>query len=408
MKSHYLSLITIIKNVLHSCNDELYPEPNWTFVLQLAREQNLFALALEEAVKHSSYLLRPGSEQEMHMVTSAVILQTKRTQAFLKLYQDFVRDDLHPIVLKGLICRKLYGKLEDHRPSGDEDILIQPEEYVRAKAVLVANGYLPKFETETEEQLEELQEITYFNQKEALYIELHLNPMGRENEIRSRMSDCFKDVFENYREVMIEGTPVRTMNHQEHLLFLILHAFKHFTGGGCGIRQMLDILMYQQQFGSEIDLQQLYEKLCEFHANTFWSDMLHLGNSYLGFNLWCPEEANCPTELLMDMIRSGVFGNKTQADVTAARMTMIATGDYHERKSVNTFVTLIRTVFPKKSMLVNQFPYLEEKPWLLPIEWLKRWGRFIKRSSKSERNLAIDSMKINRRRMKLLRNYDLV
>ena len=146
MKQQYLSFITIIKSILHSETCEISAELDWTLIVELAKEQNLLALVLEEAVKHSSYLERTESEKEKRIATGVVAGQTKRTQAFLQLYKEFVKNDLYPIVMKGLICRKLYGKLEDHRPSGDEDILIHPKEYAAMKAILIANGYLPKFE----------------------------------------------------------------------------------------------------------------------------------------------------------------------------------------------------------------------------------------------------------------------
>lgn len=60
---------------------------------------------------------------------SIVAGQARRAEAFLSLYQQFIKANMHPLVMKGIICRQPYGDFCDHRPSGDEDILIPKSEY---------------------------------------------------------------------------------------------------------------------------------------------------------------------------------------------------------------------------------------------------------------------------------------
>ena len=399
----------LIANIIKDNSEiHLQGEVDWTYLVQIAKEHNLLALFVEGASKHYSFISRPEYEKEMNESIAIVSAQVRRTSAFLKLYEAFVEEDLHPIVMKGLICRELYGSLGDHRPSGDEDILIRPCEYERAKRILIANGYISEIEKESESQIDRLQEVSFIHPKDRLHIELHLNAMGRETEDRARMSDYFVNVFENYREIEIQGVPVRTMNHQDHLTLLILHTFKHFTLGGFGIRQMLDILLYQRQFGEEIDFEQLDKTLYEFKASAFWNDMIHIGNLYLGFELSAMREPNCPDELLDDMVQCGAFGNKSQAEVTAGRATMRASANYLNDKSSNMFIVVWRSIFPSKVYMLDQAPYLLKKPWLLPIAWLRRWINFIMKNRKNNGNLATQSLKISQRRMKVLKKYDLV
>lgn len=409
MDNQIVCFCELIKNIIHVDEECCFQgEVNWSYLVQLAKEHNLLALFVEGASKHYSFISRPEYEKEMNESIAIVSAQVRRTSAFLKLYEAFVEVDLHPIVMKGLICRELYGTLGDHRPSGDEDILIRPSEYELAKRILIENGYISEIEKETEAKIDRLQEVSFIHPKERLHIELHLNPMGRETEERTRMSEYFVNVFEDYREVNIQGILVRTMNHQEHLTFLILHAFKHFTMGGFGIRQMLDILLYQQQFGSEIDFKQLDKTLFEFKAAVFWNDMIHIGNKYFGFKFSAMMEPNCPQELLEDMVQSGAFGNKSQAEITAGRATMRASANYMKNKSSNMFNVVWKSIFPSKGYMLYQAPYLKKNPWLLPVAWFRRWGKFIKKNKGDNANLTVESMKISQRRMKVLKKYDLV
>lgn len=408
MDSQVIYFCTLIKNVIHSSKESQMEDIDWNYQVQLAKQHNLLPIFYEGAIKQVSFMDTPEYATEMRVVLSSVMAQAKRTSAFLQLYEEFAQAGIYPIVMKGLICRELYGKLCDHRPSGDEDILIRLSEYWKVKDILIAKGYVSTIEGETQELLEQVQEVSFVHPTEKLHIELHLNPMGRENEARSRMSDYFMNSFENYREVEIHGVKIRTMSHQVHLLYLILHAFKHFIRGGFGIRQMLDILLYQEKYGAEVDLKQIQDNLRNFKADIFWSDIIHIGNSYFGFQLPTIQKPKSPRELLEDAIQSGVFGNSAQADIMAAKAVTLATEDYLNDKKNNQLVTMLRTIFPQKSYLLQQAPYLEEAPWLLPVAWVKRWRRFIKQSRNNRGNLAIQSVKISQRRMKMLKKYNLM
>lgn len=409
MDNQIIYFCELIKNVIHPQEDSnLKGMIEWSTLVQLAREHNLLPIFMEGAIKQYSYIVRQEYDREMSEAISVVAAQVKRTNAFLKLYDAFVREGLHPIVMKGLICRELYGTLSDHRPSGDEDILIQLNEYWKAKEVLIANGYVPGIESETEAQLEKIQEVSFIHPKEKLHIELHLNVMGKEDEARSRMSEYFEKVFDDYREVEVNGVQVRTMNHQDHLTLLILHTFKHFIGGGFGIRQMLDILLYQEKYGTEIAINQLCDVLHRFRADAFWNDMINIGNTYLGFELPVLQTPNCTDELLEDMVLCGAFGNKTQAERTATGTILTATENYLKVKKNNSFNMVWKSIFPGKAYLVGRYPYLKEKPWLLPMVWVNRWTRFFNHNRDNGGNLVAESMKISKRRMNLLKKYDLI
>lgn len=383
-------------------------EYNWEDMVSLARDNNILPIFVESASKYASYAERPEYTNELEETMVAVATQVKRTEAFLRLYGELSKVGIYPLVIKGLICRQLYGKLCDHRPSADEDILIRPEEYWKAKEVLVANGYAPCLKVDTENKLEELQEVSFIHPVEKLHIELHLNPIGKENDTHIRLNQHFKNVFDNYREVEIQGITVRTMSHSDHLLFLIIHAFKHFIGSGLGIRQLLDILLYQERYGSEVDFHEMYETLKELKVIAFYSDMVHIGNMYLGFQMKAPLEPRCPEELLENMIESGTFGTRNEAEKMAANAMRQVSGVHSKDKTGNAVVMVGRIIFPSMEYMKFQAPFLEKKPWMLPIAWVKRWMKFLGRSKKEDGILAFEGMKASQRRMKMLKKYDLM
>ena len=152
----------------------------------------------------------------------------------------------------------------------------------------------------------------------------------------------------------------------------------------------------------------LYETLRKFRLEKLWADMLYIGNTYLGFTIPMLYEPNCPEELLGDLISCGVFGNDTQAKRVAGRMLFLSTGNYLKQKSDNRLLSIWKIIFPSKGYMLKNAPYLQEKPWLLPLEWIKRWVRFARKSCKKDGVLSDESAKIKERRKSLLKKYNLV
>lgn len=378
---------------------------DWTEIFRLAGEHNVSALIFDTASELPEFLACPAYSSYMAEAMEQVVYQARQTDAFLELYRAFSENGLYPIVMKGIVCRQLYGEYCDHRPSGDEDILIRKEDFELAERILKEQGYFHEHSQITLKELEELQEVTFLNAETQLVIELHINPFGHENHLRRRMNDLFRNVFENYREIEVNGTVLHTMNHTDHFLFLILHVFRHWTASGFGIRQALDILLYEKQFGEEIDREYIRAALEDIGAVEFLTDLICIGNQYLAFSLPVFGKPNCPEELLDDIMHSGAFGNSTQAQRTAVHMTSAAISPSKHRGKA---AVLWLAIFPSRAQLLSLHPELQRKPWLLPVRWVQRWGRFLRHSRENDGSLMKESMKISRRRMELLRKYKVI
>lgn len=400
------NFLKLLSGAIHG-NDtvDLVTLTEWDRILRLAEYHNVYSIVFEQAAKCSDFADSPYYDKYMMKATAQIMHQANRTAAFLELYRSFSENGIYPIVMKGIVCRQLYGKLCDHRPSGDEDILIKKSDYPAAKSIFEGCGYTTCNNNLTSEQLSELQEVSFYSKNAKLHIELHVNPMGKDNDLRRQMNDCFTDVFDSGIYIDINGTNIRTMCHTKHFLYLVLHAFRHFTSGGLGIRQVLDILLYEKKYGNAIDFEYLQNTLKKYSAFTFFSDLVHIGNLYLGFRLIPPCEPNCPEVLIDDIIQSGVFGNATQSQRTALQMTNAAVAG---RGTNGRISMLLRTAFPSKEQMTDRHPELRQKPWLLPVLWIQRFRRFLSHSKKSGGNLAKESMQISKKRIELLKQYKII
>ena len=406
MEMQYKNLLALLGNSINRKSDIKLSEPvEWGAVLSYARFHKILPVILESASDIESCVSSPIYNEYLSQATLATVEQAQKTAAFLQLYKSFVKEDVYPLVLKGLVCRMTYGDLCDHRASGDEDLFIRYDDYEISDRILKSHGYKPDFDNITSTQTRTVREVIYTSDSSLLRIELHFNAIGYENDWLAPMNELFFDSFDNYREIQVNGVTIRTLNHSEHFLFLICHALKHFTFCGLGIRQITDILLYAKVYGKELDKKFIAEKLDGFGAIDICSDMFHLGNKYLGFDFQLETEPVCLDLLIEDLMESGVYGNETSARKASAHVLGAAMSS---RNSRNKAKLLFNTVFADRRRLVNMCPELEDKPYLIFREQFKRLGRFIRLKKEGNSNLAGEGLELSKKRMSLLKNYKLL
>ena len=130
---------------------------------------------------------------------------------------------------------------------------------------------------EPEKNPDEEGEVPYYKKGGSLHIELHKELFSSESEAYGNLNHLFADVFDRKIQEEINGVPIYTMCHTDHLLYLILHAFKHFLHSGFGIRQVCDIVVYADTYGSKIDWDYVLEQCRSIHADIFAASLFDIG-----------------------------------------------------------------------------------------------------------------------------------
>ena len=117
--------------------------PDWETLARMAQIHSLNALFYTGAVQYREFEACPAAlRAKWQADTIAVVArQAQRTELFLQLYAALTAAGLRPLVLKGIVCRQLYGGLADYRPSCDEDLYIPPGQVARCREVLARNGW---------------------------------------------------------------------------------------------------------------------------------------------------------------------------------------------------------------------------------------------------------------------------
>ena len=371
---------------------------DWPAVFALAGQQKLLPILFEAvrkmpAAEENAVLFAVTKQQ----VIGQVLNQTVRSAEFADLYRKLRAAGLHPIVVKGQLCSRLYP-LKDHRISADDDLYIPDAEFMACHEQLLANGLT----TDTPaDELPTADEVSYTKDGSPLYIELHRRLFDSSEDAHDELNHFFADL----NPVEIDG--FLAMPPHEHLLYLILHAYKHFVRSGIGLRQFCDIGLWAREYHTEIDWQRLHDQCASVHAATFAAAAFRIAKDYLGiaFDLSTPWDASIDVEpLLHDTLCGGVYGSNDLTRLHSSTVTLnaVKASRTGEKSSV------LSTVFPKREYLERRYPYLKKRPYLLPVAWAQRIAHYASEKQSGADNSASGSIKLAKERIELMKQYDIM
>ena len=371
---------------------------DWPAVFALAGQQKLLPILFEAVRK------MPAAEENVALfavtkqqVIAQVLHQTIRASEFAGLYQRLRAAGLHPIVVKGQLCSRLYP-LKDHRISADDDLYIPDAEFMVCHEQLLANGLTTGTPTD---ELASADEVSYTKKDSPLYIELHRHLFDSAEDAHDELNHFFADLKP------VESDGLLAMPPHEHLLYLILHAYKHFVRSGIGLRQFCDIGLWARAYHAEIDWQRLHDQCASVHAATFAAAAFRIARDYLGidFDLPMPWDASIDVEpLLHDTLCGGVYGSNDLTRLHSSTVTLnaVKASRTGEKSSV------LRTVFPKREYLERRYPYLKKRPYLLPVAWAQRIAHYASEKQSGADNSASGSIKLGKERIELMKRYGIM
>lgn len=385
------------------------PPDEWDGLFELAYLHHLQPLLLE-AVYACPDHLQLGEEKRRgykRLVMTRCFGQIQRESEFLTLYREMTEAGFAPLVVKGLVCRRLYPK-PSLRISTDEDLLVTREQFAPAAAFLESRGFRqpgPVKDPGIEFELDYARET-------GLFLELHCSLFAPGAAAMSQFNEALSGAHQNSMELMADGCPVRTLGAGDHMLYLLLHAFKHLIYSGFGLRQLCDILLWAETYGSQIDWNELLEVCRKLRCYPFVSALFQIGRDHLDFD-WVkagiPGSVLCeprPTQaLLEDLLSGGAYGGATMSRKHSATITTNAVeADRAGKKS-----SLLSSLFPSREDMAGSRPYLNRYPFLLPFAWGSRILHYGKELLKSEGgNTASESIRIGSARTELLRELDII
>ena len=374
---------------------------SWPALYQLSTEQRLVPVVFEMLWKNSEFckgnqpLLLKWRQESLRQA----LAQAMRTQRIVELLQEFKKQDIPYILVKGLLCRCLYEK-PDLRTSRDEDLLILREDQERCYRLLRESGLFAVAEDSDNTTSHWLDPAT------GLHIDLH-------TQLFSGIPDApeFNQLFEEQlREKQFVSTDVgkiQSVSPTNYFLFLVYHALQHFKYRGIGVRIISDIVTYAERYRDTIDFDLLQNDLAKISGCCFLHQLFFIGRVWLSFTIpdnWTYSGEIDTEALLADCLEGGIHGYAAVGRQSSAHiMAQYSQGSTQRHP-------LLRTLFPSRKWLAAKYPIVDRHPVLMPVCWVCRWKNYVLRLYRSKGNgkSPIKSVIVWKRRMKLMRKYKII
>ena len=243
--------------------------------------------------------------------------------------------------LKGLIMKKLYPA-EFLRTMCDMDILFRKEDSQRVYDALTSLGY-------TADELGGNPEV--YSKKPAVSIEMH-------KALIQDKTDHFETSWS--RAEKKDGySHIYSMNREDFYIFMMAHLKKHYGGNGIGVRSVLDIWLYEKEYGASLDREYINERFEKSGFGDFPEKILKISR------IWFSGEEPDPELYQMEahMITSGTYGfDRFSQDEYISEQV----------KNKGKVRYALSLLFPPKDVMKVKFPFVEKLPFLLPLAWLCR------------------------------------
>lgn len=306
--------------------------------------------------------------------------QAVRSVAFLNVYDALSKKGITPVVLKGEALRALYPQPES-RTSLDEDLLVEKKDYKKLVEELEAAGF--------EEVDPGGDDKHWVNKKFSVYFEVHFKPFADE-----KIYEKWNGVFEKSLEKTVKNpNGIVALSRTDGLIFLILHAAKHFVYSGVGIKQILDIALFIKNYKKEIDFQYVRSALKKTKALKFAQQLMAFIKEYLYGGFYFFGEETADDDFVRDILESGSLGKADEERIHSANVTA---GAFKGKSSIK------KILFPPAERLRKKYPFCRKFPILLPAAWLMRIVSYLLRGKKST------ALKTGSERLKMLRKYGLI
>ncbi len=390
MKSEFLGLLKDARLGLNSKETEL----DYQTLYQLSSLHQVSGLIYNQIYQFSNFPIEIKNIWKQEAIKSNVS-QTIKSDRILQVYQQFLDADLKVLVVKGMILRSLYP-IPENRPSNDEDLYVEMKDFEAVKKIFLDNRFLIVSQSEDV--------TTFADPISHASVELHVNLFSKESKAYGNYQNSFEHAFDDPLVHQIQNVFVYSLNCDLHFLFLVMHFVKHFLHGGIGMRQVVDIIMYAEKYGDQINWEKIYETLEELHVLKLIENVFQMAIDHLAFDtskICLPQDFNIEKwnyeALLDDILDAGVFGQSSMERVHSSTMTLNAV---HSGKT-----SVLKSVFPSYTEMKNKYEYLKQFPFLLPYAWLCRIFHYVSDKKQGNHQKTIE---MGNQRIALLKQYQVI
>jgi hypothetical protein len=347
-KTYFLQLLSAY------INNELPPAPNvninWEELLRLAKIHSVQAIIFMAIEKLSE---KPPIYDELKKAfVMSVNVSTMQEVYMEKLISALNQNNIDHMLIKGYVLRNYYPNKEA-RTFGDIDFLINNTDRDKSHAVIQAVGF------EYDEAAYSRDVWTYH--KGVVSLEVHTDIIYEDlfNNIDFRA--YFREKIKN-KQLINKNT--YELKKEDHFIYVLVHLAKHFYNAGVGIRMFMDVAVFINKYGKELDFNYISKEMTALKLDNFLNTVYFICSEYFNTKIDCATIDEENKNLIMEYILNhGVFGFDDK-DTDSVK--------YHKNDK-STGKILLNTVFPSYETMQKQYDWFTDKPkCLLPYAWIRR------------------------------------
>ena len=320
MTRHQQQFLELLHSGLWStpADTELFKgEISWKDIIRIAKEQTM-QVVVADGIDTLPKEMWPLKEILMKLLM--VRIKTGQMHSLLNstlkhIVEELNKENIPSVLLKGQGVAQNYFK-PTSRMCGDIDLYTGLDGYERACEIIEklnkSNSYKPGEECDHHMHLSlngvEVEVHRLAGTMPSAKLNRRFQEWTRES-IDAHFNTSGLNQWDN------DGTPIQLASCTFDAFFILYHATRHMTTEGVGFRQICDWTLYLHKHHASINVEELNQKLKEFHMHAIWKEFGIIAVSILGL----PKEelplvpSNLrPTkrtkELLCHIFTSGNFG----------------------------------------------------------------------------------------------------
>lgn len=263
-----------------------------------------------------------------------------------QVFDAFEKAEINFLPLKGAILKNYYPN-PALRTFTDIDIYVG-KDFEKAEKVLFELGY-------EKTGFDEHNDVGY-SKKPSLHIELHKELFPDDYDFEGYFDEPFKhtDLKDGYKYYHLYKT-------DDFFIHVLCHLYKHFTFGGCGLRQYLDIYVMTKKM--ELDMDYIRSELRSFGMEGFLDTTLKLDRFFF--------DGEKPDDELIE-IAEFVFNNSTFGNAEN-RLVLDYDKQNGEKRTLWGNITYFMDRWGLNySQMKERYKVLKYLPFLLPFCWIYR------------------------------------
>ena len=314
------------------------------------------------------------TQEKGKAVRKSILLDTE-----YKKISDFMEENgIWHMPLKGRILQTLYPK-KGMRQMADTDILFDKTYRKTVCDYMAEQGYEVKLYGNC---------IHDSYLKEPIYnFEMHVELFSDYN--NKKFFEYYEDIKE--RMILLKNRSYEyCLSKEDFYIYVTLHEYKHYAGGGTGLRSLVDSYVYLKAYKDCLDFAYIEKELEALGVGEYERKSRALSEKIFmqeGVERLSEEER----EMLKYYLFSGTYGTQKQR-VENGINRLRDGGDLKRAKIVYFF----RRLFPDSYTLQVYCPAVKKYPILKPYAWGKRIVLCIKRSGFHEIKHVITSKATDR------------